>query len=157
VFLFPLSSLLSIFLQPTIMLTSLSEDCAVCNHTDWCPTSPNFQLSIFARWNLCLNARHSSGTTAFLDNDDMTVKGQLRRLFLVPARLEGRQFFPPSKIACNPKISVNCPRFRTDIAVGNVRLPVAPFWLTHYFYPSCDRQPRINWLPWFGPLLLAGR
>jgi hypothetical protein len=88
------------------------------------PTNPNSPPSIFSRWSRCRNARHSSGTTA-MDNKDMTVEG-LGRLSLVP-RLEWRQFGPPTKIACNPKTRGDCPRFRTDIAVGNVRLPVAPF------------------------------
>ena len=151
VFLFQHSLFCSIYLQPIIMLTSsLSEDCDVCNHTDRCPrttqespTSPNSPPSIFARWNRCRNARHSSGTTA-MDNNDMTVKG-LRRLFLFFPRLEGRQFCPPSKIACDSKTRGNCPRFRTDIAVGNVRLPVAPFCLTAlwlpFLRPPTLRQP----------------
>jgi hypothetical protein len=160
VFLFPHSSLFSIYLQPIIMLTSLSEDFYVCNHTDRCPrttqespTSPNSPPSIFARWNRCRNAHHSSGTTA-MDNNDMTVKG-LRRLFIFP-RLEGRRFRPPSKIACDPKTRGNCPRFRTDITVGNVRLPVAPFCSTALWLPfSRPPTPRQQG-PWFGPLLLPG-
>ncbi len=42
VFLFPHSSLVSIYLQPIIMLTSLLGDCAVCNQTNWCPTTQEF-------------------------------------------------------------------------------------------------------------------
>ena len=96
------------------------------------PTSPNAPPSIFARDNRCPNARHSSGTTA-MDNNDMTVKG-LRRLFLFP-HLDGRQFRPPSKIACNPKTLGDCPRFQNDIAVSNVRLPGVPFCLTALWLP----------------------
>jgi len=66
---------------------------------------------------------------------------------------------PPFKTACNPKTQGDCPRFRTDIAVGNVQLPVAPFCSTALWLPFCDRhQPRVNWVPsWCGPLLLLGR
>ena len=41
-FLFPHSSRFSIYLQPIVMLTSLSEDCDVCNHTEWSPTTQEF-------------------------------------------------------------------------------------------------------------------
>jgi hypothetical protein len=63
-----------------------------------------------------------------IGNNDMTGMG-LGRLSHVP-RLEGRRFRRPSNIACNPKTRGDCPRFRTDIAVGKVRLPVELFCLT---------------------------
>ena len=66
----------------------------------------------------------------------MTVEG-LGRLSLVP-RLEGRRFRPPSKIACDPKTRGDRPRFRTDVAAGNVRLLVALF---------CSRALSLPFLP----------
>ena len=127
-------STLFIYLQAIILLTSLSEDFALCNHTDRCPTTqefinrPELPTVHFCSLNRCRNARHSSGTTA-MDNTDLTVKGL--RIFVLFPPLEGRRFSPPFKIACNPKTWGDCPRFRTDIADGNVRLPAArPFCST---------------------------
>jgi hypothetical protein len=100
------------------------------------------------------NARLSSSTTA-MDNSDITDEG-LGRLSLVP-RLEGRQFWPPSKIARNPKSWADCPRFRTDIAVGNVRFPAELFSSTTSKLPFPQPPTPVDWMTLFGPLLLPGR
>jgi hypothetical protein len=63
----------------------------------------------------------------------MTVKG-LGRLSLFPC-LEGRQFQRPTKLACNPKTRGDCPKFQTEIAVGNVQLPVELFCSTELLLP----------------------
>ncbi|KAI2489732.1 hypothetical protein MHU86_24859 [Fragilaria crotonensis] len=75
-----------------------------------------------------------------MDNSDITDEG-VGRLSLVP-RLEGRRFRPPSTIACDPKTRGDCPRFRTDIAVGIVRFPRHPSLRQRRIYPSATANPR---------------
>jgi hypothetical protein len=86
-----------------------------------------------------------------MDNSDITDEG-LGRLSLVP-RLDGRRFRLPSTIACDPKTRGDCPRFRTDIAVGNVRFPAAPFSSTTSKLPF-PRPPtplRLDDIVWPSP------
>ena len=119
------------------MLTSLSEDFAVV--TTWIgvrppknsPTGPHSPPSIFACWNRCRNA-HPSSCTRTMDNNGMTVMG-LRRLFLF-TRLEGRRFRPRLRLLATPKHGA------TDIDVGNVALPLAPFCSTALWRPPTPRQ-----------------
>jgi hypothetical protein len=144
------------------MLTSLLGDCAVCNHTNWCPTTQEFidqpklptvhlcalgalpERTPFLRYNCQRQQWHDSQGA------------QKHHSLPTPGR---KAIPPPFKTACNPKTQGDCPRFQTVIAVGNVRLPVAPLCSTALWLPFCDRQPRVNWVPsWCDPLLrLAGK
>ncbi|KAI2510463.1 hypothetical protein MHU86_3883 [Fragilaria crotonensis] len=98
--------------------------------------TPPGALAFFARRNRRRNARLSSGTTA-MDNSDITDEESEDSLCPTP----GGGDSAPSTIACDPKTRGDCPRFRTDIAVGIVRFPAAPFSSTTSNLPFRDRQP----------------
>ena len=161
VFLYPQSSLFSIYLQPIIMLTSLLGDCDVCNHTNRCPTTQEFidrpelptvhlcalealpERTPFLRYNCHGQQWHDSQGT---------------RSIILFRRLEGWQFRPRLRLPATPKHRSTAQDSKRTLPSG-MSETVAPFCRTALWLPFCDRhQPRVNWVPsWCGPLLLLGR
>jgi hypothetical protein len=166
VFVFQRSSLV-IYLQSSIMSTSLSEDCAVCGKkfkrlgahlvctlacgsyymphradTDECRGSAGSNVLEGADHGTRPNLRSSSHSTLFRPHR-ATVRGEA----------EDNPPPPPVQDCLRPQNTGDCPRFQTDIAVNNVRLLVAPFCSTALLLPFL-RPPtprRLGSMVWPSP------
>ena len=133
------------------------EDCAVCNHTDQCPTTQEFtDKPKLPTIHLCALEPLPERTPYPRDNShglqwhDCQGQGTQKTL-LIP--LPVQDCLRAQKTGHLPKIpNRHCRRQCPGTGClhrRSIRQPCA--------YPSFNHQPRITWVPWFGPLLLPDR